>query len=90
LLEKIPLDAVKTLHLEKHPFLAFPITTVVTYATAMLAWNFVESPVLKLRRFFDKKTISDERTISENGSAERLVELASKRKTLKVLGATQG
>ncbi len=52
LLEKIPLDAVKALHLEQHAWLVFPLTTVVTYALATLSWNLLERPVLRLKRFF--------------------------------------
>lgn len=52
LLEKIPLDAVKALHLESHPFVALPMTTAATYAMAALSWNLLEKPVLRLKRFF--------------------------------------
>lgn len=53
LLQKIPLDAAKTFHLDQHPFLALPITTVATYALATLSWNLLEKPFLKLKRFFE-------------------------------------
>ncbi len=53
LLEKIPLDVVKALHLEQHPFLALPITTAATYALATLSWNLLEKPILRLKRFFE-------------------------------------
>ncbi len=56
LLEKIPLDAVKTFHLDRHPFLALPITTAATYALASLSWKFLEQPFLRLKRYFEKKT----------------------------------
>jgi peptidoglycan/LPS O-acetylase OafA/YrhL len=55
LLEKIPLDAAKTFHLERHPFLALPITTAATYALAALSWRFLEKPLLGLKRFFEEK-----------------------------------
>jgi peptidoglycan/LPS O-acetylase OafA/YrhL len=56
LLEKLPLDAVKALNLEKYPLLAFPITTAMTYALAALSWNILERPFLRLKRFFDRTT----------------------------------
>jgi peptidoglycan/LPS O-acetylase OafA/YrhL len=52
LLEKLPVDAVKALHLERFPLLAFSIATIMTYAMAALSWNVLEKPFLKLRRFF--------------------------------------
>jgi peptidoglycan/LPS O-acetylase OafA/YrhL len=57
LLGKIPLDAARTFHLDKHQFLALPITTVVTYALATMSWNLLEKPILKLKRFFEPRTI---------------------------------
>jgi len=57
LLQKIPLDAAKTFHLDRHQFLALPITAAVTYAMATLSWNLLEKPVLKLKRFFEPSTI---------------------------------
>jgi peptidoglycan/LPS O-acetylase OafA/YrhL len=55
LIQKIPLDAAKTLHLDKHGFLALPITAAVTYALAALSWNFLEKPFLGLKRFFEAR-----------------------------------
>jgi peptidoglycan/LPS O-acetylase OafA/YrhL len=37
LLQKIPLDAAKSFHLDKHEFLALPITTAATFAMATLS-----------------------------------------------------
>jgi peptidoglycan/LPS O-acetylase OafA/YrhL len=56
LLEKIPVDVAKSFHLDKYQFLAFPITVVATYAMATLSWKFIESPFLRLKRFFDGTT----------------------------------
>ena len=56
LLEKIPVDVAKSFHLDEHEFLAFPITAVATYAMAALSWKFIESPFLRLKRFFDGTT----------------------------------
>jgi peptidoglycan/LPS O-acetylase OafA/YrhL len=53
LLEKIPLDAAKTFHLDKHPLLALPLTAATTYAMAVVSWNLLEKPMLKLKRFFE-------------------------------------
>ena len=57
LLQKIPVDAVKTFHLDKHQFLVFPITTAATYAMAAASWNVLEKPFLKLKRFFEARTV---------------------------------
>jgi peptidoglycan/LPS O-acetylase OafA/YrhL len=57
LLGKIPLDAAKTFHLDRHPFLALPITTAATYALASLSWRILEKPFLRLKRFFEAKRV---------------------------------
>ncbi len=53
LLEKIPLDVVKASHLERQTFLSFSIATLATYAMAVLSWNLLEKPFLRLKRPFD-------------------------------------
>ena len=58
LLEKIPVDVVKTFQLEEHQFLALPITAAVTYVMAALSWNFLEKPFLRLKRLFAEKAVS--------------------------------
>ncbi|MGA9978030.1 MAG: acyltransferase [Candidatus Sulfotelmatobacter sp.] len=58
LLEKIPLDAAKVFHLDRHPFLALPITATVAYALAALSWNLLEKPFLRLKRFFEAKPVA--------------------------------
>jgi peptidoglycan/LPS O-acetylase OafA/YrhL len=61
LLQKIPLDAAKTFHLDRYEFLALPITVATTYALAALSWNLLEKPFLGLKRFFEAGTVhSDE------------------------------
>lgn len=55
LLQKIPLDAAKTFHLDKHPILALPLTAAATFALAALSWNLLEKPFLRLKRFFEAK-----------------------------------
>jgi len=57
LLQKIPVDAAKNLHLDQHPLLAFPITAAATYAMAAVSWNLLEKPFLRLKRFFEAKTV---------------------------------
>jgi peptidoglycan/LPS O-acetylase OafA/YrhL len=56
LLQKIPLDAAKTFHLDKHQFLALPLTAAATYAMAAISWNLLEKPVLKFKRFFEPRS----------------------------------
>jgi peptidoglycan/LPS O-acetylase OafA/YrhL len=65
LLQKIPLDAAKAFHLDQHQFLALPITSAATYAMAALSWNLLEKPILKLKRFFEPRTVHP----SEGGAA---------------------
>jgi peptidoglycan/LPS O-acetylase OafA/YrhL len=57
LLQKIPLDAAKALHLGKHQFLALPMTAAATYAMATISWNLLEKPFLKLKRFFEPRAV---------------------------------
>lgn len=52
LLEKLPLDAVKAVHLEKYPLLSFSIASAATFALAVTSWNLLEKPFLRLKRFF--------------------------------------
>lgn len=65
LLEKIPLDAARIFHLDLHPFLALPITTLATYALASLSWRLLEKPLLGLKRFFESTPDSEAPTASE-------------------------
>lgn len=57
LLHKIPSGAVQTLHLDRHPFLPLPIIFVTSYAMAVLSWNLLERPFLKLKRFFESPPV---------------------------------
>ena len=65
LLQKIPLDAAKTFHLDQHQFLALPITTAATYAMAALSWNLLEKPFLRLKRCFEAGNISQDQVTGE-------------------------
>ena len=57
LLQKIPLDAAKAFHLERHEFLVLPFTAILTYALAMLSSNLLEKPFLRLKRFFEVRRV---------------------------------
>ena len=65
LLEKIPLDAAKMFHLDRHPFLALPITTAATFVMASLSWMILEKPFLRLKRFFEAKRVYQTPTVDE-------------------------
>ncbi len=69
LLEKIPLDIVKELHLEAHALLAFSMTTGATFVLATLSWNLLERPFLSLKRFFRQPAIHQGLTIDEIAKA---------------------
>jgi peptidoglycan/LPS O-acetylase OafA/YrhL len=53
LLEKIPIDAVQSLHLDRHPVVILPLTALATYLLATISWNVLEKPCLRLKRFFE-------------------------------------
>jgi peptidoglycan/LPS O-acetylase OafA/YrhL len=53
LLEKIPIDAVKSLHLSAHPLIVLAVTGAITFLMATLSWNLLEKPALRLKRFFE-------------------------------------
>jgi peptidoglycan/LPS O-acetylase OafA/YrhL len=53
LLEKIPSDAAMSLHLVGHRALVLPLTSAATYGLAVLSWNLLEKPFLRLKRFFN-------------------------------------
>ena len=53
LLEKIPSDALKSLHPNSHPAVVLVVTAATTYAMATLSWNLLEKPALRLKRYFE-------------------------------------
>ena len=56
LLHKIPFGMEQMLNLDGHPFLELPIILVAGFALAVLSWNLLEKPFLRLKRFFESKT----------------------------------
>ena len=56
LLEKIPLDAARSFHLDKYRILALPVTAAVTFLMAVVSWNVLEKPFLRLKRLFEPHT----------------------------------
>ena len=55
LLEKIPIDAAQSLHLDGHPLIVLPVAALTTYVLAIISWNVLEKPFLKLKRLFEWK-----------------------------------
>ena len=53
LLQKIPTDAAMSLHFDRYPLFVLPLTAAATYALAVLSWNLLEKPALRLKRFFE-------------------------------------
>lgn len=53
LLEKIPIDAVKSFHIDAHPGIILLLTAAATYLIATLSWYLLERPVMRLKRFFE-------------------------------------
>jgi peptidoglycan/LPS O-acetylase OafA/YrhL len=52
LLQKIPVDALKLLHWQRHPAAVLPVTAVATYFLATASWYLLERPAMKWKRFF--------------------------------------
>ncbi len=58
LLHKFPDDAIKRLHWkEAHPIAAFWLAVAASYLLAIASWNFLEKPILSLKKFFEAKSI---------------------------------
>jgi peptidoglycan/LPS O-acetylase OafA/YrhL len=52
LLHKIPFGAVQILGWDRRPWVPAPFILVTSYAMAMLSWNLLEKPFLRLKRYF--------------------------------------
>jgi peptidoglycan/LPS O-acetylase OafA/YrhL len=53
LLEKIPIDAAQSLHLDSHPIITLSLTALTTFGLAVISRNVLEKPFLRLKRFFE-------------------------------------
>lgn len=58
LLHKIAIGIAESVHLDRYPALLLPAILVLSYALAVLSWNILERPFLKLKRFFEAKRTS--------------------------------
>jgi peptidoglycan/LPS O-acetylase OafA/YrhL len=58
LLHKIPFDAGKMLHMDRHPVLALPILLIASYALAAISWKLLEQPFLRLKRCLEAGSTS--------------------------------
>jgi peptidoglycan/LPS O-acetylase OafA/YrhL len=56
LLHKIPLDVSKEIHADRHPFLSIFVILVASYVLAAISYAFLETPFLRLKRFFDLRS----------------------------------
>jgi peptidoglycan/LPS O-acetylase OafA/YrhL len=57
LLHKLPFDLARAFHWNGHAWLTAPILLAVCYATAALSRNLLEEPFLRLKRFFEPKSL---------------------------------
>jgi len=55
LLHKIPFGFVQVFHLDRNPLLPMAFILVMSYAIALLSWNLLEKPFLRLKRFFESE-----------------------------------
>ncbi len=57
LLHKIPFDMAQSFQLDRHPVLTLLAGLAASYVTATLSWNLLEKPFLRLKRFFESKSV---------------------------------
>jgi peptidoglycan/LPS O-acetylase OafA/YrhL len=57
LLHKIPTDLLQAMHLDRRPVLILPEMLVASYVLAILSWNLLEKPFLRLKHFFPSGAI---------------------------------
>ncbi len=55
LLHKTPFDMEQLFHLDRHPVLALLMGLAASYVIAILSWNLLEKPFLRLKRFFESR-----------------------------------
>jgi len=65
LLHKIPFDIAKGFHLEHPAALAFVLLVGASYLMAALSWKLLESPFLRLKRFFEPRYVDDRKRASQ-------------------------
>ena len=53
MLHKIPFDIAQSFHLNRHPVLTLLLGLAASYVLAILSWNLLEKPFLRLKRFFE-------------------------------------
>jgi peptidoglycan/LPS O-acetylase OafA/YrhL len=74
LLHKISFGAVKTLHLDRNPYLPWIVAFLLSYALAVISWNVLEKPFLRLKRYFEFQpfpaALSKEPVGSQSGRGE--------------------
>jgi len=57
LLHKLPFDTAKAFQLNSHPILMAVILFAACYGLAALSWTLLEMPFLRLKRFFELKSV---------------------------------
>jgi peptidoglycan/LPS O-acetylase OafA/YrhL len=55
LLHKIPFDMAKAFHLDRPPLVMLPLVLTACYVAAVLSWNLLERPFLRLKGLFESK-----------------------------------
>jgi peptidoglycan/LPS O-acetylase OafA/YrhL len=57
LLHKIAFDFTKATHINRYPVFSMSVTIAFSYLLAAVSWRFLETPFLRLKRFFDWKPV---------------------------------